>query len=148
MTGVTPDDVDAPLPPYRIEDQFGFMLRQATQRHTALFASRFGTLTTTQWAVLSKLAEVGPTSQNRLGRLTAMDVATINGVVERLGKKGLVTSTIDVQDARRHLLDVTAEGRALVDKMIAAGRAIARETLAPLTPEEAAILTALLRKLA
>ena len=63
---------------YKLDDQVGFVLRQAQQRHAALFASlMIEGLTPTQWAALSKLAEIGATSQNRLGRLTAMDAATI-----------------------------------------------------------------------
>jgi DNA-binding MarR family transcriptional regulator len=137
-----------PADDYRLDDQVGFILRQANQRHTALFVARFGALTATQWAALSKLAEVGATSQNLLGRLTAMDVATINGVVDRLSKKGLVSSTADLSDARRRLLDLTAEGRAYVAQMIAVAHEVTRETLAPLSPRESATLLALLRKLA
>jgi hypothetical protein len=62
---------------YRVDQQIGFFLRQANQRHVAIFAGRMGDrLTTTQWAALSKLKEIQPTSQNQLGRETAMDVAT------------------------------------------------------------------------
>lgn len=132
---------------YRLDDQIGFILRQANQRHTAIFVAGFGALTATQWAALAKLAEVGVTSQNQLGRLTAMDVATINGVVDRLGKKGLVRSAADASDARRRMLDLTAEGRAFVAQMTSAAHEVTRQTLAPLNARESATLLALLRKL-
>ena len=45
-----------------------------------------------QWAALAKLAEVGECSQNLLGRLVAMDVATIKGVVERLVRRGFAAT--------------------------------------------------------
>src|SRR5262249_1640747 len=68
-------------PSYILDEQIGFILRQVWQRHTTIFAREIGiNLTPTQWAALSKLAETGPCSQNQLGRLTAMDVATIKGV--------------------------------------------------------------------
>lgn len=133
---------------YNLDDQVGFILRQASQRHGAIFAARFGAVTATQWAALAKLAKTGPTSQNHLGRLTAMDVATINGVVDRLAKKGLVSSRNDPRDARRLLLALTAEGEAYVAEMLAAGFEVTRETLAPLTAGEAETLVELLRKLA
>ena len=70
---------------YRLDEQVGFVLRQAQQRHTTLFSElMIEDLTPTQWAALAKLAERGPQSQNQLGRLTAMDAATIKGVIERL----------------------------------------------------------------
>ncbi len=63
---------------YVLDEQIGFVLRQVNQRHTSIFASRIGCdVTPTQWAALTKLREIGPTSQNELGRTTAMDVATI-----------------------------------------------------------------------
>ena len=55
------------------------------QRHATIFAREIGiNLTSPQWAALSKLAETRPCSQNQLGRLTAMDVAAIKGVIDRL----------------------------------------------------------------
>src|SRR5690348_15785839 len=87
---------------YRLEEQVGFVLRQVTQRHTTLFAARMiEGLTPTQWAVLAKLAERGPLSQNRLGCETAMDAATIKGVVDRLAVRDLVVTRPDSADARR-----------------------------------------------
>ena len=78
---------------YRVDQQIGFLLRQANQRHVAIFTNRMGDrLTTTQWAALSKLKEIQPTSQNQLGRETAMDVATIKGVVDRLVARDFIRS--------------------------------------------------------
>ena len=63
---------------YRLEDQVGFYLRRAGQRHAAIFAEYMtDDLTPTQWAALVKLAEFVSLSQNLLGRETAMDAATI-----------------------------------------------------------------------
>ena len=69
---------------YRLDDQIGFLLRRANQRHLSLFAEVIPELTTTQLAALAKLHEQGAMSQNQLGRATAMDAATIKGVVGRL----------------------------------------------------------------
>src|ERR1700722_10722267 len=75
--------------PYVLDEQVGFALRQAQQRHTTIFAAKMiEDLTPTQWAALAKLREVGDCSQNHLGRLTAMDAATIKGVVDRLTARG------------------------------------------------------------
>jgi DNA-binding MarR family transcriptional regulator len=133
---------------YQLEDQVGFILRQAAQRHAVIFATLMANdLTATQWAALSKLHEVGPTSQNLLGRLTAMDVATIKGVVDRLMKRGFVRATPDKDDARRRLLVVTEAGRAFVDAHFTAAHAITTETLAPLNEDEQAMFLALLKRL-
>src|ERR1700759_1050433 len=81
-------------PSYILDEQIGFILRQVWQRHAAIFARESGiNLTPTQWAALSKLMETGPCSQNQLGRLTAMDVATITRVIERLTARGLTETS-------------------------------------------------------
>jgi hypothetical protein len=47
-------------------------------------------LTQTQFAALAKLFEVGPCSQNHLGRLIYLDATTIKAVVDRLSARGFV----------------------------------------------------------
>src|SRR5258708_27561109 len=81
---------------YILDEQIGFILGQVGQRHATIFAKEIGiNLTPTQWAALAKLAETGPCSQNQLGRLTAMDVATIKGVIDRLTARGLTETSSD-----------------------------------------------------
>ena len=133
---------------YVLDDQVGFVLRQAYQRHTALFAEHLGeTLTPTQWAVLAKLAELGTCSQNMLGRLTAMDVATIKGVVERLIKRDLIETRADPDDRRRVVLSLSQPGRDLYERLAGAALEISQRTLAPLDAAERATLLSLLAKL-
>jgi DNA-binding MarR family transcriptional regulator len=134
---------------YVLDHQIGFALRLAHQRHTALFAERIGDpeLTPTQWAALAKLWQTGPTSQNRLGRLTGMDASTIRGVVNRLIKRGLVDTRPDREDARLLLIGLTREGTQLYRDLAAAALAITEETAAPLTREERETLMRLLDKI-
>lgn len=135
-------------PPYVLDEQVGFILRQVWQRHSAIFARDIGTnLTPTQWAALSKLAETGPCSQNQLGRLTAMDVATIKGVIDRLTARGLTETSPDPEDGRRLQVSLTRAGQQLAEKVAPSALAITRETLAPLDAKERETLMALLSKL-
>src|SRR3954466_10056106 len=135
-------------PGYIHGEQIGFILRQVWQRHATIFARDSGNnLTPTQWAALSKLAETGPCSQNQLGRLTAMDVATIKGVIDRLTGRGLTETSQDPEDGRRLLVSLTRAGQQLAEKVAPNALAITRETLAPLDAKERDMLTALLNKL-
>jgi DNA-binding MarR family transcriptional regulator len=135
-------------PTYVLEDQVGFILRQVWQRHATIFAREIGSnLTPTQWAALSKLSETGPCSQNQLGRLTAMDVATIKGVIDRLTARGLTATSADPEDGRRLLVSLTRAGQQLSEKVVPNALAITRETLAPLDAKERETLLALLSKL-
>jgi len=135
-------------PAYVLEEQIGFILRQVWQRHATIFAREIGiNLTPTQWAALAKLAEAGPCSQNQLGRLTAMDVATIKGVIDRLTARGLTETSADTEDGRRLLVSLTRAGQQLADKAVPNALLITRETLAPLDARERETLVALLAKL-
>jgi len=135
-------------PPYVLDEQVGFILRQVWQSHSSIFSRDIGTnLTPTQWAALSKLAETGPCSQNQLGRLTAMDVATIKGVIDRLTARGLTETSPDPEDGRRLLVSLTRSGQQLAEKAAPNALAITRETLAPLDAKERETLIALLDKL-
>jgi len=133
---------------YVLDEQIGFILRQVSQRHAVIFARDIGAdLTPTQWAALAKLAETGPCSQNQLGRLTAMDVATIKGVIDRLTARGLTETSADPEDGRRLRVSLTRAGQQLAEKVASNALAISRETLAPLDAREREVLVALLERL-
>ena len=132
-----------------LDEQVGFLLRVAMQRHTAIFMTRMiEGLTQTQFAALAKLYEVGPCSQNHLGRLIYLDAATIKGVVDRLGARGFLTALNDPKDRRRRAVALTERGRQVTEAAQLVAAEITAATLAPLSEDEAAaLLVKLLRKL-
>jgi MarR family transcriptional regulator, lower aerobic nicotinate degradation pathway regulator len=132
---------------YRLDDQIGYVLRRVTQRHLAIFAAAIPEVTTTQFAVLARLAEIGPVSQNHLGRETAMDAATIKGVVDRLAKLGYVATNADPADRRRLTVSLTEAGSSLYSARVGTARQVTASTVAPLTADEARLLTSLLLRL-
>lgn len=132
---------------YRLDEQVGFLLRLASQRHAVIFQNNiFDNLTATQFSTLMRLSEHGRVTQNHLGRLAAMDIATTKGVVDRLKAKGLVTSEPDKTDKRRSVISLTPNGKGLVSKLERLGQAITAETLSPLSAREQETLVALLKK--
>lgn len=133
---------------YRLDDQVGFLLRRANQRHTSIFSDGMpGRTTPTQFSAMARIYEVGPLSQNLLGRRIAVDAATIKGVVDRLADRGVVKVNPDPDDGRRSLVSLTEEGRAFTRECIIHARAISDATLAPLTADEARVLLDHLAKL-
>ncbi len=134
--------------PYVLNEQVGFLLRVAMQRHTSIFKSRMiEGLTQTQFAALAKLFEAGPCSQNHLGRLIYLDAATIKGVVDRLLARGFVTAGHDPQDRRRRAVMLTPSGRRVTEAAIAVAAEITAQTLATLSAEEQRAVVRLLKKL-
>lgn len=142
-------DNAAVLTGYAVEAQAGFLLRRAQQRHTSIFLDAMGALdlTATQFTALIKVVESGRVTQNLLGRQTAMDPATIQGVVRRLIARGLVARMPDPADRRTVVLAPTAAGLDLAARAVPLARAITEATLAPLDAAERACLLSLLRKM-
>ena len=131
-----------------LDEQIGFLMRVATQRHTSIFTQRMiEGLTQPQFAAMAKLHEVGPCSQNHLGRLIFLDAATIKGVVDRLGARGFVTALADPTDRRRRAVALTERGREVTTAAIAIAAEITAETLAPVTADERETVATLLKKL-
>ena len=138
----------AAKPPYVLDDQVGFLMRVAMQRHTSIFMSEMtDKLTQTQFAALARLLEVGPCSQNHLGRLIYLDAATIKGVVDRLKLRRLITTQDDPNDRRRRAVTLTEKGRHAAKAAIERAADITATTLKPLSPDEQETIVRLLKKL-
>ena len=133
---------------YKLGDQVGYLLRLAYQRHTAIFQEIIQEdITPMQFAALIRIDEADECSQNMLGRLSGMDVATIKGVVDRLGQKGLTVSRSDPNDKRRTLLTLSILGKELIEKIKPSGHEISLETLKPLSKSERKVLIRVLKKI-
>jgi MarR family transcriptional regulator, lower aerobic nicotinate degradation pathway regulator len=134
---------------YRLEDQVGFLLRRAYQRASSNLVERIGPhdLTAPQYATLARLYERGTLSQNRLGRLVAMEPANIRDVVLRLKKRRLVTCKRDPNDGRLNLVSLTPSGVRLIEELIPVEVESTAFTLAPLNAAERRTLYDLLERL-
>ena len=132
---------------YRLDDQVGYKLRLASQRHLEIFSQHLSDITPTQFSILARLYEVGETSQNQLGRLVAMDAATTKGVIARLLEKNLVEARADPNDARRLQISLTEAGRELTIDAIEKARKITEDTVANLSGRDVKRLIELLDKI-
>lgn len=132
---------------YRLDEQIGYRLRLANQRHLEIFTRRLPEVTPTQFSALARLLERGTLSQNHLGRLVGMDAATTKGVIDRLRTRGFVSTTPSETDRRRLDIALTPEGRDFVLAALPVAAEISRETTSNLSAREAERLLALLDKL-
>ena len=135
---------------YILERQAGHLLRRAHQRHSAIFQEKIGDaqLTPLQFAALVKLRDLKEVSQNHLGRLTAMDAATMQGVIKRLASRSLIKRRPDPDARRRLIVSLSSEGYELVNSLVSSGSDIPAQTLEPLCPAERKQFLDLLTKLA
>lgn len=115
---------------YRLEEQVGHLLRRANQRHKSIFNAEMPIkLPPTQFAVLAMLRSEGELSQNLLGRLTAMDSATIYGVVSRLADRGWVSTYPSESDNRMVTVELTADGKETIETLLPHASRISELTL-------------------
>lgn len=131
-----------------LDDQVAHLLRRAHQRASSLFLSVLGEhqLTPTQFFAMARLHERGQLSQNRLGRLAAMDPATIQGVIRRLEERGYIQRTPDANDRRRMVLTLTSRGSELVDSLLNHADTVSEAILEPLDAQERGLFLDLLRR--
>jgi MarR family transcriptional regulator, lower aerobic nicotinate degradation pathway regulator len=134
---------------YDYSEQVGHLLRKAYQRHLGIFEDNVvdPQLTSVQFSVLCALYDLGPSSQADLVRASAIDQATIRGIVQRLEQRKLVTLTSDKGDRRKVILSLTDKGAALTEEMMPRGALISELTMSGLNPAERIALTFLLRKI-
>jgi DNA-binding MarR family transcriptional regulator len=132
-----------------LDEQVAHLLRRAHQRASALFLTVLADaqLTPTQFFAMARLHERGKLSQNRLGRLAAMDPATIQGVIRRLHERGFIERLPDPTDRRRMVLSLSPRGQETVLRLLKDANRIGKEIVAPLDPEERTVFVSLLKRL-
>lgn len=129
---------DHPEAQYNFADQVGYLLRRAYQRHLAIFQAQTSDLqlTSVQFSTLCALRDAEYLSQNELVKATGVDQATIRGIVDRLQKRGLISLSKDMLDARKVIYAVTPAGLDALAVMIPRALAITEETFGNLNPAE------------
>lgn len=134
---------------YDFHDQIGFLLRRAYQRHVSIFQEAIpdSNLTAGQFVTLCVLKEKEACSLNDIVKATAIDQATIRGVVERLKSRALIAVGHDPDDARKLLLKPTAAGLALIDETVPFARDVTERTYGNLNAGERVALEFLLKKM-
>ncbi len=106
---------------------------------TGLCASDFG--------LLEALLHKGPLPVSVLGRKLLLTTGSITTAVDRLARRGLVRRKDHPQDRRVRLVELTPQGRELIEPAFVRHAADLEEVVSVLTPEERATLSALLRRL-
>jgi DNA-binding MarR family transcriptional regulator len=141
--------MSSPDPSYAFTEQVGHLLRKAYQRHMAIFQQNVGEsqLTAVQFITLCAVRDHGPSSLTELVALTAVDQATIRGIVERLKARELVELGHDAQDRRKVIVHLSAAGRVAVAQTVPCAQQISELTLNNLNPGERVAMLFLLRKM-
>ena len=70
-----------------------------------------------QWRVLRVLGEHGVVDTGRVAREAFILGPSLTGVLARMERDGLIRRTRDAEDQRRSVVEATAKGRALVERL-------------------------------
>ncbi|NYT69169.1 MarR family winged helix-turn-helix transcriptional regulator [Pusillimonas noertemannii] len=134
---------------YDFSEQVGHLLRRAYQRHTALFQQIIPDtqLTAAQFVVLCSVRDSGACSLSQIVKQTAIDQATIRGVIDRLKARKFVSVRHDEMDRRKVLVSLTEAGQSLVESMVPFAFEITEKTFNGFNPAERMALLYLLNKM-
>lgn len=134
---------------YRVTEQVGHLLRKAYQRHLSIFQENAAdpNLTSVQFVTLCALHDLGPVSQTELVKATAVDQATIRGIIDRLKARGLIEISRDATDGRKVIMSLLPAGEAVLEEMYPRARTITEQTMRRLNAAEQVALLYLLRKI-
>ena len=134
---------------YIFSDQIGHLLRRAYQRHAAIFQQTVpdSQLTAAQFVVLCAVRDGEPSLVSAVVQATAIDEASVRGIVERLKWRELLAVASDPGDGRKMTLSLTPEGRAMIEKTIPFAQQISEHTFGNLDSSQRATIMDLLRKM-
>ncbi len=139
-----PADDDLSIDVY---DQPGHLLRRAHQIAVSMFYTTIGyDVTPIQYAVLRILQDHPGIDQVTLARYCALDTSTAADLAVRLEERGLVKRMMPMKSKRFRLLHLTAEGAALLKKLVPSVYMMNRRLVQPLNREEQKVFLRLLKK--
>ncbi len=144
------DDVrNGAEPPYTdLWSRPGFLIRRLHQLHVAIFIEecRAFDVTPVQYAVLSVLYRDRPLDQVSVAAEVGIDRNNAADVIRRLERRGFVERVPSPTDRRAKVSRITDEGRRFVEEAHGAMERAQQRLTSSLSPEDAATLSTLLRR--
>jgi len=127
----------------------GFLIRRLHQIHVALFIEECAAfdVTPVQYSIMSAVQAHPGLDQARLGEVVGVDRATLANVAGRLDRRGLVRRQASAVDRRLRLVEITADGAALLARMDAPARRAHARTIEALAPADRSVFVQALAQL-
>ena len=137
-------------PAKRLADFLPYQLSVASNAVSTRIAEQYRkrfALKTTEWRIMAVLGDSGPTTQRELSQATLMDKVPVNRACKTLEQRGLAERKPNAKDGRSHLLELTAEGRAVHAGIMPLALMIEAELFSVLSEEEQASMHDMLSRL-
>lgn len=104
-------------------------------------------LSVTEWRVLSTLYGAGVVNMGQLSRIAISKQPTVTRVVDKMAKLGYVLSEADPRDRRVTLVEITREGKALIEHLISEAKKHEEKVISELHPIDIETLKKTLKRL-
>lgn len=120
----------------------GYLLALAGAHARRLFGSVLAErhISAHHLGVLMALSQLGATSQQQVSAMVGVDPRNTTPLVDALTDRGLLSRREDPEDRRRHLLELTDSGRALLQDLLDASARLDDELLGELDGAQRAAL--------
>ena len=143
------NSLEAALTVFVLDDFLPYQLSVAAQRvsrdFSRLYREEFG-ISIPEWRVLAHLSRSGRVSVREIHRRVDMDKSKVSRAASRLESAGFVTKQTNPSDRRLVELELTADGRSLIEKIAPIARryeATVMKRLGPCAPQFREALAAL-----
>lgn len=100
---------------HRVERQMTVLLRRVQRIHVSTSSGELH-LERSAYGIMCQLADEGAQRLGALAVAFGLDPSTITRQVQALEEAGLAARTTDTSDRRASILDLTAEGREVLDR--------------------------------
>src|SRR4051812_15012960 len=142
--------IAGPRLPAELVDSTSFLLKRLgfTAKGRSMDAFEEAGHNPFHFAVLAALDEGSRETQGAIADALGYDRSQMVGLLDELEERGYVERRRDLADRRRHVVELTADGKRALGKLRTLSKQLDAEFLAPLDAEERKALHALLLKLA
>jgi DNA-binding MarR family transcriptional regulator len=119
----------------QIEQQLTVLLRRVQRIHISTSSGEID-LDRSAYGLMCRLADEGPQRLGALATAFGLDPSTITRQVQALEKSGLAVRSVDREDRRASILDLTEEGRVVLDRTRSYRRSRLEQVLADWPDED------------
>lgn len=141
-----PPDPDA----FDLEGFLPYVLNQAAEATShgfhAIYRDRYG-MTRTQWRVLANLGKFGAMTASEICTISHVEKTKVSRAVSALQAAGLLARETSPADRRAEILSLTEAGSAIFAELGQLAKSFDRDLRGLITPEDAAVLDRVLRRL-
>jgi DNA-binding MarR family transcriptional regulator len=130
----------------QIEQQLTVLLRRVQRIHISTSSGEID-LDRSAYGLMCRLADEGPQRLGALATAFGLDPSTITRQVQALEKSGLAARSVDPEDRRASILDLTEEGRTVLERTRSYRRSRLEQALADWPDEDREQLGRLLEQL-